>query len=172
MAKKRKDRKVPGVPVSPKTLRTQDEIVARFKRKREIPLSFEPEVLVAYLDFEHVKPFLKLDTANEKDWPTPLYTRSAVLKQAKTYMRHYGWPKVLDHRGLSASRTVEKMTAWAWLLGEEDLLKKMKKTPYPNYGAPILKVVCEHFGWPIPKDESAKRMMQGLTCSNDCSECG
>src|SRR3972149_3026035 len=151
-------------------MRPQEQIVKRIERKQKEVMSFEPEVLMLYLDFEHAKPMLKPE-ATEKDWNgchTP-YTRENVLKEAETYMREYGWAECQEHRGISAERTIMKMTAWAWLLEEDDLLQKMKDTEYQNYGAPKLKVVCEHFGWPIPNDEPTQRMMGGQMCRVDCS---
>jgi len=65
------------------------------------------------------------------------------------------------------------MTAWVWLLGEDELLTRMEATPYENYGAPILKLVCEHFDWPIPEGEDLARMAIGEKCCDDCCEgCG
>ena len=32
---------------------------------------------------------------------------------------------------------------------------------------------CEHFGWPIPTEQSTQNMMAGLPCSDGCEEgCG
>lgn len=152
-------------------MRTQNEIVARFNAKSKEIMNFEPEVLFEFLDFEHAKPFLK-EGITEKDWETIPYDKETVLTQAKEYMEEYGWPKCQDHRGLSASRTLTKMQAWTWLLGEDELVEKiskMEKTNYSQYGAPILKVICEHFGWPIPDDEATQRMMEGLPCTPDCN---
>jgi hypothetical protein len=155
-------------------MREPREIVLRIKQQQQVPMSFEPEVLIPYLAFEDAKPFLN-EKATQEEWDKvrQAYTREVVLAEAKRYMADYGWPKCQDHRGISASRTIQKMTAWAWLLSEEALLEKMHSTPYENYGAPILKVVCEHFTWPIPDDQATQRMMQGKPCTDNCEAgCG
>ena len=176
MAKKRKDRKVPSIPTVPPdpSLRTPEEIVQRIKQKSQNPVDFEPEVLLPYLDFKAAKPLLN-DTATAKEWndlKSP-YTRDFVLAEAKKYMAEYGWPKCQDHRGISAGRTIDKMLAWAWLLCEDDLIRKIKNASYQNYGAPKLRVICEHFDWPIPDDGATQRMTEGKSCCDDCQEgCG
>jgi hypothetical protein len=86
----------------------------------------------------------------------------------RDYMYRIGWEKVADHRGISTSRTIEKMTEWAWLLGDEVLIQKIQNSPYAQYGAPKLKAICEHMGWPIPDSEEIQRMSEGLPCSDTC----
>lgn len=161
-------------------MRTQEEIVARIKEKMKESISFEPEVLFPYLSYKNAKQFLKTDrvavvtTKEEWDRDAPKYTKAVVLKEAQTYMEQYGWPKCQEHRGLSASRTLMKMEAWAWLLGDDALVEKVEEvmsTQYAQYGAPILKAICEHYCWPIPDDEATQRMMRGEPCGA-AYECG
>jgi hypothetical protein len=155
-------------------LRTQDEILERIKAKQQEFLCFEPEVLFEWLDYEHAKGLLKPEVTKDKwDSDRPAYKRANVLARAYDYMAEYGWPKARDHRGISASRTVQKLTAWVWLAGEDELLDRMAAAPYENYGAPILKLVADHFGWPMPKDEALERMARGEKCHPECCEgCG
>jgi hypothetical protein len=158
-------------------MRTQEEIVNKIKQQQKELISFHLEVLVFYLDFKHAKEFLKEDVKDE-DWEKDKqkYTREIVLEEAKTYMANYGWPKCQGHRGISASRTLDKMKAWAWLLGDDsavDEINRLEAHNYAQYGAPVLKYICERYGWPIPDDEATRRMMNGLPCVPDCSEgCG
>lgn len=152
-------------------LRTQDEIVTKLKGSNSF-FGFDSEVLVPYLDFEHAKPFLKPE-ASAETWPGKYPSREEVLAEAKKYMEEIGWPKVEDHRGISANRTIEKMEAWIWMLGEDELLRRVTEVDYPQYGAPKLKVICEHFGWPIPADPAIARMIDGDPCRPGCeSGCG
>lgn len=166
-------------------MRTQEEIVLRIREKAQESISFQPEVLVSYLEFEAAKEFLT-DFTDQLPRMTPKarwdkdghlgYTRENVLEEARTYMAQYGWPKCQDHRSLSASRTLDKMQAWAWLLGDDDVVEQiisLSETNYAQYGAPVLKFICEHYGWPIPDDEETQRMMQGLPCQAGCEQgCG
>lgn len=156
-------------------MRKPEEIVARIEKKQKEMLNFEPEVLMPYLKYEHAKPFLKEETTKE-DWEKdlPQYTKKVILHEAKAYMAEYGWPKCEGHRGISASRTLQKMEAWAWLLAEDELvqqIEEMMRTSYAQYGAPVLKAICEHFDWPIPAGEAIERMMRGEPCGADY-ECG
>jgi len=65
----------------------------------------------------------------------------------------FGWGKVRNHRGLSADRTILKMKAWLWLLGDDELEAfAADYANYPQYGAPILKAICEKYDFPIPED--------------------
>lgn len=154
-------------------MRTQEEIAARVDAARERLFDFTVEVLTPYLVFEHAKPYLK-DGVKPSDWGPLGQRRSSIVAAAKKYMA-FAWEKALDHRGLSASRSVSKMTNYAWLLGADDLVGRIERDEiaYPNYGAPILAAICNEFGWTIPDNEEAKRMIAGRRCSDDCMDgCG
>jgi hypothetical protein len=152
-------------------MRTQEEIVKKVKETEKKFLSFAPEVLLPYLDYDDAKPHIKPEITPD-EWEklrSPL-TEEAVLKEAAQYMATYGWDKAENHRGLSAGRTVDKMETWIWLLGEDDFLKEVEATRYENYGAPKLKLICEHFDWPLSDDEGVLRMAEGLPCRDGCDE--
>jgi hypothetical protein len=144
-------------------MRTQDEIAERFMRKRQEFLNFEPEILVAFLDYEHAKPILKEGvTADEWGESRIPLIRETVVEHARTYMGEYGWDKCLNHRGISANRTVQKMEAWMWLLCDDEMVAVCQDPElYPQYGAPILKAICEKYGWEIPDDPAVDRMAAG-----------
>jgi hypothetical protein len=155
-------------------MRTQDEIVARMRVKEEGDLfGFAREVLACYLDFEHAREFLRPEmTREEWEKDLPAATDARALGEMRDYAE-FAWGKAKDHRGISASRSIDKLSAWAWLLGRDDVLEKVGKTPYAQYGCPQLQVFCEAFGFPMPDDEAAQRMMRGLPCYDGCeSGCG
>ena len=153
-------------------MRTQQEIVDRLSAKGDEFLNFEPEVLFGFLDFEHAKPLLRDGSATEAEW-TKLTTGADSMEQAKMYMAEYGWPKALSHRGISAGRTIQKMTAWAWLAEDQKAIDITESTDYAQYGVPILKALCEHWGWPIPDDPAVARMAMGEPCEPGCCNgCG
>ncbi len=133
---------------------------------------FELEVVVPYLPFAHATEFLKPGT-KEEDWnPQPL-DEAAVILEMREYMANFGWPKAIDHRGLSAGRTIEKMGAWLWLLDKDELAAFAGDDKnYPMYGAPILFKICADMDFPIPDDEVARNMSLGLPCGDpDCAGC-
>lgn len=144
---------------------TQDQILERLKSKQQEALNFEPDVLLDYLDFDHVREFLKEGVTAEQ-WGKGL--KPNPLQEGETYMKEYGWPKVLNHRGISASRTIQKMTAWAFLADDQKALEIIETTGYAQYGAPILLSLCKHWGWDVPDDPSVGRMAAGQSCTPDC----
>lgn len=130
---------------------------------------FGHEVLVSCLDFEHAKPFLKADMTAD-GWH-PLLGREKVLTEMKRYL-DFAWGKAEDHRGLSAGRSVVKLTTFAWVLGMDSLIKEIDAAPYAYYGCPKLRVVAMALGEPLPTAPSLQRMMNGEPCSPACEGCG
>ena len=156
--------------------RTQDQIVKRIesiKESRRSLFGFPIDVLIPYLDYEHAKPYLK-DTATKESWESdgvPYETdRESVLVRALDYLE-FAWEKALDHRGLSASRSIEKMESYMWLLGESDLVEVCETgANYAPYGAPILAKISDRLGYKMPEGADVARMTQGLSCRPGCEE--
>lgn len=154
-------------------IRTQDEVVARMHETRKSDmLGFTAEVLAPYLDVDRVRPFCKPE-ADLADWKASPLTRESILDEMKDYMS-FAWEKAINHRGISASRSVEKMRAWLWLLGDDEAVTfAADDDHYPQYGAPVLLYICERYGFDVPDDEDARRMAKGQRCTAtyDCG-CG
>jgi hypothetical protein len=152
------------------TARTQDEIVARLEAVKDDDwLGFKHDVLVPQLDFEHARPYLK-PTATAESWnnkgePTAV----EVETEAAGYLT-FAIGKIVDHRGISASRSVDKLTEYAWLLGRDDVVAAMDEADYPQYGAPKVKAFAEGMGWPWPDGEALARMASGEACEPGCQE--
>jgi len=151
-------------------LRKPEEIVQRIRDSKSL-FGFENEVFSRYLTFEQLKPLLKPDATSD-GWNDTVYTEEQLRKDMAEYMS-FAWGKCLSHRGISASRSVEKIGAWLWLLGDEDVLREFNDAPYTNYGAQKLAVACAAYELPIPNSEELRRMMQGLPCEPGCDRgCG
>ena len=150
-----------------KPCRTMSEIAKRLLESRK--KLFEGEVYLKFLDYEHAKPVLK-EGIKPEDWDEPLpLTREAVLAEMRSYMI-FAREKVQDHRGISACRSVEKMRAWIFVLGDDDCTEDVD---HAQYGAPILKAICERYDFPMPDDERTLRMMRGARCVPACEQgCG
>lgn len=150
-------------------MRTLDEIVQRCKSSDSF-LSFGLEVLLPYLPFSYAKELLRED-ADEQKWANEIYrelTEESVREQMKDYME-FAWEKVGFHKGISASRSVEKMTEWMWLLGDDEGVAFANNDDnYQPYGAPILGYICKRYDFPIPEDSFIERMVQGKPCIDDC----
>lgn len=152
------------------SLRTHAEILEEIQSREGNFLDFTAEVLIEFLPFEVARPLLKSDI-KPSEWPEPVpLTREAVVAKMRDYMREYGWDKALNHRGLSADRTIQKMRAWAWVLRDD--VSYFTDDNYPQYGVPILKTVCETYGFDIPSDSRVERMAKGLPCGDYDGECG
>ena len=151
--------------------RGQDEIVKRISEiDSDDILGFRHETLIDALDFEHAKPWLIAD-ATEQDWDA---ARPESFTQATTRYLAFAIRKVIDHRGISAERSVVKLRAYAWLLGRDDAVAAMDAAAYPQYGAPKLKAFALAMGLPWPTDDiMLEHMASGQPCSPNCWEgCG
>jgi hypothetical protein len=159
--------------------RTQDEILARFLDVADEDMfGFAREVLAAAMDEATIRkafPDINLPLAAPAEPDT-----SAA---AQRYLA-FAIGKIVDHRGISASRSVTKLTEYAWLLGRDDVVKAMDGADYAQYGAPKVRAFAEGMGWPFadpagpsyreaPYREALERMSQGEPCRDGCDEgCG
>lgn len=150
-------------------MRTPREIAEHYSRhQKDDLLGFTGGVLVSHLPFDLAQPFLKPSVTSEEWGPLPLVW-DAVLAEMREYMA-FAWEKALNHRGISASRSVEKMRAWLFMLGDDELAGMER---YENYGAPILLAICKKYGFLVPNELAAERMARGLPCTDGCDEgCG
>ncbi len=158
--------------------RTQEEIVARvdaLARGEDDFFGFRLEVLVYALDFEHARPFLR-DGVTADVWKTT--SRESIENDARDYLA-FAVGKIVGHRGLSASRSVEKLGEYAWLLGRDDVVAAMDEAGYENYGAPKVRAFAEGMGWSwsvlVSEGDALllDRMASGLPCVPDCDDgCG
>lgn len=155
-------------------LRTQEEILARITETRgDDWAGFRFEVLAMGLTFDNAKAFLK-DGTDPEEWQ-PFLTVETMTAEAKSYFE-FACGKITDHRGISAQRSVEKLTEHAWLLGREDVVTAMEAADYSQYGAPKVKafgVGMGFWGDAQDADQDLVRMAQGDPCRADCDEgCG
>jgi len=147
--------------------RSQDEIVARINAIEDDMFGFRSDVLVSALDFAHAAPFLK-DGTTEAEWDGEHDAAFA----AHEYLT-FAVGKILDHRGISASRSVDKLGEYAWLLGRDDVVAAMDAADYPQYGAPKVRAFAVGMDWSWPDDPDLARMAAGEPCEPGCVEgCG
>lgn len=154
-------------------MRTQEEIVAWLveEEKTEDLFGFCRQVIVPYLPYSAAKVYLKPEIT-ETEWLGEVrpFTQDRVMADMREYMA-FAWDKVADHRGLSAVRSVSEMKAWCYILGEDELVAFCDEVAnYAQYGAPILKHICEKLGFPIPDDPGVLRMCEGLPCHPGCED--
>ncbi len=129
---------------------TQDEIIARIEaRKPGDMLGFEWCEYLPYVDPARLKPFLKDDVNLLSLPPAQPVDRDALLAKMLGYMP-FAFGKAHDGRGVSANRSVQHYIAWTWLAGDvvfADEIDRTYDTCYSEYGLPILRRICEFYGW-------------------------
>jgi hypothetical protein len=156
------------------TLRTPTEIHERIKAVRADDwLGFRREILVPALPFGEARRYLKADAEiTEAGWKASQEGAGPLDTQARAYLE-FAIGKIDDHRGISASRSVEKLTEYAWLLGRDDVVTAMDEEPYGQYGAPKVKAFATGMGYPWPDDADLNRMASGEPCRPGCEDgCG
>ena len=151
-------------------MKSQEQIIDRLKsiKKNDI-LGFRTEALVDFLTKEKAETLrgdIFKENAEFKGWEKPDLSDDAVKKRAKEYLA-FAFDKALNHRGISASRSVEKLKEWLWLIGLDD---QVDWENYQNYGCPILRQVAKALKVEGPKDSAFDRMARGLPCQDDCEE--
>jgi len=148
-------------------MRTQNEIadrIGRLQDQNDDMFGFQRDVLMSCLAMEFLEPFLKdggRKSMEEEGWVDPVFTEEVIRKHMLDYLE-FAFDKCMGHRGISASRSVQKLGEWAWILGRDDLLAFAENDGnYPQYGAPILKKFAEEFGVEFPTNDAFTRMANG-----------
>jgi hypothetical protein len=138
------------------SLRSPKEVFARIKEAENSDyLGFAKEVLMDYADFGDVKHLFKDDYVKEIESGTSQWKQISDLREcAQEFLDYmnFAWGKAEDQRGISASRSVQKLGEWLWLMNREDLYDEISRDDlYNPYGAPALISVCEKMDIPVPK---------------------
>lgn len=159
--------------------RTQEQILARYAEATADPddiLGWRREVLILPMTVETLRTLPGIE--NVPTTVEPL-TYDQVEKEAREYLE-FAVGKIVWHRGISASRSVQKLREFAWLLGRDDVVTAMDAAAYPQYGAPQVKAFAEGMGWPfldalqdVEERTRLDRMAAGQPCEDDCAAgCG
>ena len=138
-------------------LKSQEDIGAEFVRiiGENNMFEFRTEILIYYISFQTAKRFLKESAVKEyesgkEEW-TVITDINETVQDFLDYMV-FAWGKAEDERGISASRSISKLSVWLWMLGRQDLVEKINDSSlYNPYGAPALIVVCEELGIKVPE---------------------
>lgn len=149
--------------------RTPQEILQRISDVADDDFfGFRVEVLVEALPYEHAKAWLD-DSVTAVEWAAA----AAETHTAETYYQ-FALGKIRDHRGISAGRSVDKLSEYAWLLGCDDVVAAMGAAEYEQYGAPKVKAFALAMELTWPADNLAlERMAAGLPCVDGCENgCG
>lgn len=161
-------------------MRSSEEIVARITDLDPDSDYFgaERSELVQALPFEEAKPWL-VEHTKKSDWTATTATDELVKTSAADYLK-FAIGKAENHRGISASRSVDHFRGWVWLSASQETYDQFLETNYENYGAPQLKFAATALGlsaeWAefAPEGSQIERMSRGLDCIPEgCDEgCG
>ena len=125
-------------------MRTDKEILDRIETlKHRDWLGTQTGDLASRLTFEAARPLLK-DDATSDGWEVLPRDRESVKAEMLDYMP-FAWDKANSRRGISAGRSLDHMSAWLWLLGEDAAVDKIDD--YSHYGKPQLRAICEAYDW-------------------------
>lgn len=159
-------------------IRSTEQIVARIEEVKDNDL-FGAEVsnLVVHLPYEQAKPFLNDQVT--KEGFEEVAANSVDIRGAAVDYLTFAIGKIVQHRGLSAGRSVNHFSAWLWLLFPDEEFARFEGAAYENYGAPQVKVAAELLGaedaWAaaVSEHDELAPMAAGEPCRPGCDEgCG
>ena len=160
-------------------MRTEVEILAKLKQKNDPfddMFGAQRGRLMEALSFETARKegllnesFLKeVDAGKDPEWTA---TTDETLRASIVDYLGFAWGKCLEHRGISASRSLSHFRALCWLLEDEEAVLFINDdNNYAPYGAPVLAYLSKRFSYPMPKGIKARRMSNGLPCVASCEE--
>lgn len=146
--------------------RTQEQILARFRTiaPGDDEWGFRTDVITDAMTLPTLQAAFP---DHDPQKIAEVWQPTDVLDHARQYLE-FAIGKILDHRGLSASRSVTKLREYAWVLGRDDVVDAMDAAGYAQYGAPKVQAFAQGMGWPWPADVELKRMAAGQLCEPGC----
>lgn len=124
-------------------MRTQEQITEQIEKRKEADiLGFETVEYLRFLDYEHVKSYLK-EGVKPEDWTPDENSKETILKIMLDYMP-FAWKKAKNCRGISASRSISHFKAWIWMLNDGF---GFSDDDYCFYGKDLLRKICKQYGW-------------------------
>lgn len=126
-------------------MRTFDEIVQRIHDTREDDFfGTVASDLAAYLPNDRLEEAGFAVAEGVTNRPVAPRDDASVIAQIVDYLP-FAWGKANNCRGLSAGRSIDHMTTWLWMLGEDDAATAIQD--YIHYGKPQLRAISEKYGF-------------------------
>lgn len=152
------------------TARTQAEILTRYQGIDDSTdwMGFRREALASLMDSRTLQATGDYRALEPGEDPIEASDPAEALIDYFTF----ACEKASGHRGISASRSIEKLTEFAWAAGFDDAVAAMETARYANYGAPKLYALAEAVDaltWPVD-DDVLHRMSLSQPCTPDCME--
>lgn len=136
-------------------MKTSNELAQVFRTIEATDmLGFFGSVLIPRLEYNDAKGWLS-DDVTLSEWlevqaNVPM-SQEAIIEEMRDYME-FAWGKCEEERGISASRSIDKFSAWLLILND-DLWEELRTgNDYSPYGAPLLAKVSQKFGFNAPTE--------------------
>lgn len=160
------------------TMKTQKEVADKIDYLLENLfddfMGFQRNDLLRFIDYKHIKHLLK-EEVTEQEWDKDVLPLSEeVIRKEMEKDMDFATNKALNHRGISAVRSIETMKAYVWLLEDMESYDYLcDHGNFQNYGMPMLKFIADKYKIAFPCSEAAENMAAGKPCEPDCIEgCG
>ncbi|OEU75012.1 MAG: hypothetical protein BA864_14155 [Desulfuromonadales bacterium C00003093] len=141
------------------TVPTKEEVDARYTERAPADmLGFEVDEYTPYMSVEGMRPLAKEGVTDEtlKEIQLTL-NRGEMVADMERYME-FAIGKANDQRGISANRSIQHYIAWTWLSGDAEFsstIETMYEHGYTGWGIPILRKICEFYGFDHFKEEDS-----------------
>lgn len=117
-------------------------------------LGFSKDVCSEFVTLSELLPYLTVD--GKKAVKSGEYIHRPIMdvkEAAQDFLDYmvFAWGKAMDERGISAARSVFKLSAWMDILGRPDVGAILRSDDlYEPYGRPALRRACELLGISCP----------------------
>lgn len=132
----------------------QKEIKTLFEEDNDM-FGFAKEVYLEHMAWDEAKQHYNDEYVKSvEDGAEPNTQVTDVMEAAQDFLDYmvFAWMKAEDERGISASRSIVKLSAWLKVLGRNDLSELIESEGlYNPYGAPALIAVCKEMEIPTPQ---------------------
>ena len=129
-------------------------VVSEVMSNKDDFFGFAKSVAINYIPIEDAKQYFNEEFLQKIEKGEAEHTQITDIKEAAQDFLDYmvfAWMKSEDQRGISASRSIEKLSAWLKLMSRNDLSVSIRQDAlYNPYGAPALIEVCDKLGIKVP----------------------
>ena len=130
------------------------EVTEEFVKKNNFKIDFS--VAFRFLSFEDVKNHLSKEYLEKIEKGEAKYVQVIdVMEAVQDFLDYmvFAWMKARDERGLSAVRSLYKLSAWMKILSRPDVADiLLDNSLSASYGKPALRKVCDVLGIEAPDD--------------------
>lgn len=117
-------------------------------------LGFKTQVAIDFLPWETAKKYFNVDYIKEiEKGEKEFFYVDNVAEATQDFLDYmvFAWMKATDERGISASRSISKLSTWMRILNRKDISDILEdESLYTPYGKPALVKACKQLGISYP----------------------